>query len=1099
MREAEFKEWLEANGANTDTGRNTRTHAVRTIEKQMGQLGSAHADLEAAWADDQFRQLRDRIKSIRQDAQAGGQDFRILMPSSENPLNRLSSWNSWLGQYGRFLAGKDPGTKDADRIRQYVLETYIEPARQEERPTTEVLVSDVNRALGLNQAWPNICQSLKGEQFLEMADVPPPEQIGADASSATRFRFDLVNAISLPALEKLRQRFLTACPDFVSFTQPGGFSAEEDTYKRALIARTAELVATADRAAPEQLGQALLDLLSGEGGLGSNLLGWRMADGLRAVRQRHPGAMEQIAGQLALAPDPVGDVDAFVRDAWPLLSEGQKSMPYGDSRTIPSMLAALVAPERTMGIRTEPTVTVAAELVGRRLLANAPLTAAELRAVNALAREIFAVMRDQWGWNPRDLWDVQGFIWVIGHNNEAILARFDKHPPFAEARKAWTSQETLTFCAVARAVNEAGLDWWHVGNKPWHLSFGRKSPDSGKAEGTLGWLKNTPARIAFNRRPKALDLAIDDGLPLAKSTGQRIGEVMQDRHADIAQWLPPSPARPGLWPDQFDIDPDQAPPDKDDPVTNPAPAYPTNLILYGPPGTGKTYATALEAVALCDGLTRDQAREKYPDQSDAGREALMERYRELQDPRDHRIEFVTFHQSYSYEDFVEGLRPTTKGTDEEGLAESAPGLRLTVHDGVFKVHSDRARRAGTQSAGEQRLDRSRAVFKIALGRRGEEEDRIAAGLRDGIIHLGWGGDIDWADERFDSFQAIYEEWRRLKDPQASGKDANIEMIYTFRASMQPGDYVVLSDGRDRFRAIGKIVSGYFYDHSAPYHPHRRRVDWVWVDPAGQERDIFYPNFFRRHSTYRLDQSLVDWDALDGLIYGAQTEARGPGRPHVLVIDEINRANISKVFGELITLIEPDKRLGQTNALTVTLPYSQKKFGVPANLHIVGTMNTADRSIALLDTALRRRFDFREIAPDPELLKTDVDGVNLRQVLATINRRVEYLVDREHRIGHAFFISCDTRAKIDAAMRNKVIPLLQEYFFEDWSRVHAVLGDGFIGQTVLQPPPGITGSPVPSWFVRKDFAENAYAALCGGAADPLVVSELDQPMPESDPA
>ncbi|MES3082304.1 McrB family protein [Sphingomonas faeni] len=201
---------------------------------------------------------------------------------------------------------------------------------------------------------------------------------------------------------------------------------------------------------------------------------------------------------------------------------------------------------------------------------------------------------------------------------------------------------------------------------------------------------------------------------------------------------------------------------------------------------------------------------------------------------------------------------------------------------------------------------------------------------------------------------------------------------------------------------------------------------------------------------------------------------------MLIIDEINSANVSKVFGELITLIEPDKRLGMDNALTLTLPYSKRRdFGVPANLHIIGTMNTADRSIALLDTALRRRFVFQEIAPKPELLGT-VDGIDLKAVLVKINDRIEYLIDREHRIGHAFFMGCSNRAAVNNVMRDKIIPLLQEYFFEDWSRIQGVLGDGFIGARKLPPPPGIEGEERDSWFVRGKFADDAFGRLTGEA-------------------
>lgn len=212
-------------------------------------------------------------------------------------------------------------------------------------------------------------------------------------------------------------------------------------------------------------------------------------------------------------------------------------------------------------------------------------------------------------------------------------------------------------------------------------------------------------------------------------------------------------------------------------------------------------------------------------------------------------------------------------------------------------------------------------------------------------------------------------------------------------------------------------------------------------------------------------------------------------PYVLVIDEINRANISKVLGELITLIEPDKRLGAgPNALTVKLPYSTDDFGVPANLHIIGTMNTADRSIALLDTALRRRFVFQEMEPRPDLLKT-VDNINLSAVLTTINKRIEFLIDREHRIGHAFFINCLNKNDINLAMREKVIPLLQEYFFEDWGRLAAVLGDGgekartgsggFLKWERIENPLDDGRDPHFSWSVLKEFKDAAYERLAQG--------------------
>lgn len=165
---------------------------------------------------------------------------------------------------------------------------------------------------------------------------------------------------------------------------------------------------------------------------------------------------------------------------------------------------------------------------------------------------------------------------------------------------------------------------------------------------------------------------------------------------------------------------------------------------------------------------------------------------------------------------------------------------------------------------------------------------------------------------------------------------------------------------------------------------------------------------------------------------------------VFIIDEINRGNISKVFGELITLIEPSKRLGQPEALRVRLPYSRQLFGVPDNVYLLGTMNTADRSIAAIDTALRRRFRFREMLPDAAVLDGIlVDGISVADMLTRMNRRIAVLYDREHTIGHAYFMPLrthPTRETLAEIFENAILPLLQEYFFEDYEKIRLVLGD-----------------------------------------------------------
>lgn len=392
-----------------------------------------------------------------------------------------------------------------------------------------------------------------------------------------------------------------------------------------------------------------------------------------------------------------------------------------------------------------------------------------------------------------------------------------------------------------------------------------------------------------------------------------------------------------------------------------------NQILFGPPGTGKTFNTINKAVAIVDNLKESALSVYYEERSD-----LKERFDELliddwENPNG-QIGFVTFHQSMSYEDFIEGIKPGLN--DEQNVI-------YDIESGVFKMMASIAR--------DNWLDANKGT-----------KDQLSF------------------EEAFTKFKEEWQENQEMKFPlKREGSDYTIlgftkSSIKFKKASGGTGHTLSISTLRD-----------YFYK--------RREVRSTGVG-------IYYPAILDKLKSYQ--PSLI-----------IEKEEKN----YVLIIDEINRGNVSQIFGELITLIEEDKRLGKAEALEVILPYSKEKFGLPPNLHIIGTMNTADRSVEALDTALRRRFNFEEISPKPLLIATEgrlkeqrgiLGTVNLPDLLYTINKRIEKLLDKDHQIGHSYFISVTNFSELKFAFQTKIMPLLQEYFYGDYGKIGLVVGNGF---------------------------------------------------------
>ena len=400
-----------------------------------------------------------------------------------------------------------------------------------------------------------------------------------------------------------------------------------------------------------------------------------------------------------------------------------------------------------------------------------------------------------------------------------------------------------------------------------------------------------------------------------------------------------------------------------------------NTILYGPPGTGKTYHTAIYAVAICDNISIKELESKDYETE------ILPRYNKLIEQG--RVKFTTFHQSYGYEDFIEGIKPKTVNGN----------VQYNREDGRFKEFCN---------------------VKIF--------------------------DFDYAWNQFIECVKLTND-RTFELPLETTVN-NIQWI---------------DDGKSgRFKNLNYTASQSVYKEEV-----KSIYDGTFKDTHKME--THGTNNVKRRTGEAIIKKLKEMF---------------PDSIKVFIIDEINRGNISKIFGELITLIEDDKR----GVAKVTLPYSGNEFTVPENVYILGTMNTADRSIALMDTALRRRFDFVEMMPDTKVfVKKDtdgkakdieIDGVNIRKLLKNINERIEYLYDREHTIGHAYFKEC-LKANCDIntlreIFKNKIIPLLQEYFYDDYEKIALILGDDKLKYNEKEC--FVIKRSVPNAFINSNFNE-----------------------------
>lgn len=471
------------------------------------------------------------------------------------------------------------------------------------------------------------------------------------------------------------------------------------------------------------------------------------------------------------------------------------------------------------------------------------------------------------------------------------------------------------------------------------------------------------------------------------------------------------------------------------------------IILYGPPGTAKTWITKEIVKSMC-----------------------KQSYDELK--AEQRIKFVTFHQSYAYEEFVEGIKPqlSDEFNKNEGL-----DISYNIANGSFKEICKNAIADAIPNTVNEKLDFKKNFFKMSLGNTLKKEQNIYQYCIDNdCIALGWGGDINYLNVKSkDEIKEKFEQKHGKMDyPNGLYSEENspfhITAINFFILNMKIGDYVLISEGNKRLKAIGVITGDYIYNADVDISYHQfRPVHWLAKNLNLPVEKVLRKKFSQQ-SIYELFNadliqeelaklianpiSNIDSDQLNKIYDKTQEERKiifknSKTKPFFLIIDEINRGNISKILGELITLLENNKRLGEDEELTVELPYSKEQFGVPPNLYIIATMNTADRSIANLDIALRRRFGFYEMTPNYDFIdvSSKIKEIKLSELLKKINKKIEIILDKDHTIGAAYFAKIQDLNGLKMVWDFEIIPLLQEYFYNDWEKLEFVIGKEFIDE------------------------------------------------------